>query len=170
MCHLLIQSNKSHLMQNFLRTCAPRREKLMFPRKSSQPLNISELLSDLIPVKYKDLGCPTIACTIRQTEISHALLDLGESINLLSFLVYQQLGLGDLSPTRVTIQLADRSVKVSKGKINDVLSGSGSLFTSLISQFQKHNLCLILGLKLLLSQGDHSLLLSMPSSIVGMGP
>jgi len=29
--------------------------------------------------------------------------------------------LGDLSPTRVTIQLADRSVKVSKGKINDAL-------------------------------------------------
>jgi len=29
--------------------------------------------------------------------------------------------LGDLSPTRVTIQLADRSVKVSKGKTNDVL-------------------------------------------------
>ena len=31
------------------------------------------------------------------------------------------LGLGDLSPTWVTIQLADRSVKVTKGEINDVL-------------------------------------------------
>ena len=40
---------------------------------------------------------------------------------MLPFSVYQQLGLGDLSPTRVTIQLADRSVKVLKGKINDVL-------------------------------------------------
>ena len=29
--------------------------------------------------------------------------------------------MGDLSPTRVTIQLADRSLKVPKGKINDVL-------------------------------------------------
>ena len=56
-----------------------------------------------------------------QAKISRALLDLGASINLLPFLVYQQLGLGDLSPTRVTIQLADRSVKVSKEKINDVL-------------------------------------------------
>ena len=43
--------------------------------------NISELLSGSIPVKYKDPGCPTIACTIGQAEISRALLDLGASIN-----------------------------------------------------------------------------------------
>ena len=35
--------------------------------------------------------------------------------------LYQQPGLGDLSPTRVTIQLAHCSVKVPKGEINDVL-------------------------------------------------
>ena len=33
--------------------------------------------------------------------------------------------MGDLSLTRVTIQLADRSVKVPKGEINDVLIGVG---------------------------------------------
>jgi len=65
--------------------------------------NISELLSGLIPVKYNDSNCPTIACTIGQAEISHALLHLGASINLLPFSVYQQLGFNDLSPTRVTI-------------------------------------------------------------------
>ena len=61
--------------------------------------NISELLSGPIPVKYKDSGCPTIACTIGLAEISRALLDLGASINLLPFSVYQQLGLSDLNPT-----------------------------------------------------------------------
>ena len=35
--------------------------------------NINELMSGLIPVKYKDLGCPTIACMIGQTEINRAL-------------------------------------------------------------------------------------------------
>ena len=40
--------------------------------------NISELLSGPIPVKYKDPGCPTIACTIGQVEISHALLTWGQ--------------------------------------------------------------------------------------------
>jgi len=83
--------------------------------------NSSELLSNQIPVKYKDPGCPTIFCTIGQAEISRALLDLGASINLLSFFVYQQLELGKLSPTQVTIQLADRSIKIPKVEINDVL-------------------------------------------------
>ena len=40
---------------------------------------------------------------------------------MLPFFVYQQLGLEDLRPTRVTIQLADHSVEVPKGKIMDVL-------------------------------------------------
>ena len=69
--------------------------------------NISEILSDPIPVKYKDPECPTISCTIGQTEISRALLDLRASINLLPLLVYEQLGLGELSPTRITIQLSN---------------------------------------------------------------
>ena len=41
--------------------------------------------------------------------------------SILSLSTTDKLGLGDLSPTRVTIELADRSVKVPKGKINDVL-------------------------------------------------
>jgi len=40
---------------------------------------------------------------------------------LLSFTVYQQLEFGKLSPTQVTIQLANRSVKVLKGEVTDVL-------------------------------------------------
>jgi len=91
------------------------------PKKVFLATSISELLSNQIPVKYTDLGCPTLACTIGQAEIGRALLDLGASINLLPFSVYQQLGLGKLSPTQVTIQLADRSIKVPKGEINDVL-------------------------------------------------
>ena len=65
--------------------------------------NISKLLSNQNPVKYKDPDCPTLSCTIGQAEISQALLDLGASINLLPFSVYQQLGLGELSLTQVMI-------------------------------------------------------------------
>jgi len=113
-------SNKSHIMQNFLRICAPRRERLMCQKKVFLGINISELLSGPIPIKYKDPGYPTISCTIAQAEISHTHLDLGASINLLPFSVYQLLGLGGLSPTQVITQLADQSVKVSKREINDV--------------------------------------------------
>ena len=49
------------------------------------------------------------------------MLDLGASVNLLSYSVYEQLGLGELKPTSITLQLADRSVKVPRGVVEDVL-------------------------------------------------
>ena len=105
----------------FIKDMCTKKRKTNVPKKVFLATNISELLSNQIPVKYKDPGCPTISCTIGQTAIKHALLDLGASINLLPFSVYQQLGLGELSPTKVTIQLADRSIKIPKGEITDVL-------------------------------------------------
>ena len=42
-----------------------RYRKTNVPKKVFLATNISELLSGLIPVKYKDPACPTIACTIR---------------------------------------------------------------------------------------------------------
>jgi hypothetical protein len=74
-----------------------------------------------MPLKYKDPGCPTISCMIGLSRIERALLDPGASINLLPYSVYLQLGLGELKPTSMTIQLADRSVKRPRGIIEDVL-------------------------------------------------
>ncbi|XP_043695157.1 uncharacterized protein LOC122645837, partial [Telopea speciosissima] len=91
------------------------------PKKAFLAANISSLISQPVAAKHKDPGSPTISCTIGHTTIDHALLDLGASVNLLPFHVYQQLGLGELKPTKITLQLADRSVKVPKGMIEDVL-------------------------------------------------
>ena len=53
--------------------------------------------------------------------MEHALLDLGASVNLITFSVYQKLGLGELKPTSITLQLANRSVRESRGIVEDVL-------------------------------------------------
>ena len=58
---------------------------------------------------------------IRISQIERVLLDLGASVNLLPCSVYVQLGLGELKPTSMTLQLADRSVKVTRGIVEDVL-------------------------------------------------
>ena len=50
-----------------------------------------------------------------------ALLDLGASVNLLPYSIYKQLGLGKLKPTSITLSLEDRSVKIPRGMIEDVL-------------------------------------------------
>ena len=72
-------------------------------------------------MKYKDLGCPTISVNIGGTFIKKALLDLGANVNLLPYSVYKQLGLGELKPTTITLSLADISIKIPKGTVEDVL-------------------------------------------------
>ncbi|RVW72562.1 hypothetical protein CK203_060056 [Vitis vinifera] len=73
------------------------------------------------PLKYKDPGSPTISVMIGGKVVEKALLDLGASVNLLPYSVYKQLGLGELKPTTITLSLADRSVKIPRGVIEDVL-------------------------------------------------
>ncbi|KAL6334782.1 hypothetical protein AAG906_021546 [Vitis piasezkii] len=82
---------------------------------------VSAIIQSKSPVKYKDPGCPTIAVNIGGTLVEKALLDLGASVNLLPYSVYKQLGLGGLKPTAITLSLADRSVKIPRGVIEDVL-------------------------------------------------
>ena len=48
-------------------------------------------------------------------------MDLGASVNLLPNSVYVELGLGELEPTNITLQLADRGMKIPKGIVKDVL-------------------------------------------------
>ena len=81
-----------------------------------------------MPVKYRDPGCPTVTCTIGSTVIKRALLDLGAGVNLLPYSVYEQLGIGELKPTKVTNQLADRSMKTPRGVVDDVLVKIGKFF------------------------------------------
>ena len=82
---------------------------------------VSAIIQSKTPVKYKDPGSPTISVNIGGTCIDKALLDLGASVNLLPYSVYKQLGLGELKPTNITLSLADRSVKIPKEIVEDVL-------------------------------------------------
>ena len=74
-----------------------------------------------MPIKYKDLGCPSIACKIGDNRAERALLDLGARVNLLLYSVYIQLGLGELKSASITLQLADKSTKKPRGIVEDIL-------------------------------------------------
>ena len=82
---------------------------------------VSAIIQSRNPVKYKDPGSPTISVNIGGNCIDKSLLDLGASVNLMSYSVYKQLGLGELKPTNITLSLADRLVKIPKGIVEDVL-------------------------------------------------
>jgi hypothetical protein len=74
-----------------------------------------------ISQKMKDHGTFTIPCTIGDIYVGRALYDLGASINLMPLSVFKKLGIGDVRPTTITLQLADHSICYPQGKIEDVL-------------------------------------------------
>ena len=90
-------------------------------KKAFLTKQVSAIIQCKTPVKYKDSGCLTISVNIGGTCVEKALLDLGASVNLLPYSMYKQLGLGELKPTSITLSLADRSVKIPKGTVEDVL-------------------------------------------------
>ena len=59
--------------------------------------------------------------TIRNHEFGKALYDSGASINPMPLSVVKILSLGELTPTTLSLQMADRSMTQPKGIIEDVL-------------------------------------------------
>jgi hypothetical protein len=99
----------------FLKDLVTVKRKTNVPKKAFMTEQVSAILQCKLPLKYKDPRCPTITCMIGVSQIERALLDLGASVNLLPYSVYLQFGLGELKPTSMTLQLANRSVKVPRG-------------------------------------------------------
>ncbi|GKC42083.1 zinc finger, CCHC-type containing protein, partial [Tanacetum coccineum] len=78
-----------------------------------------------LPQKEKDLGSSTLPCYINNVFFENALADLGASINVMPLSTYLNLGLGELAHTKLTVELADRTMKHPKGIAENVLAGIG---------------------------------------------
>ncbi|GKB90974.1 hypothetical protein Tco_0963246 [Tanacetum coccineum] len=72
-------------------------------------------INNTIPRKEKDPGSFTLPCFINNTCFDNALVDLGASVSVMPLLSYLNLGLGELAHTKLTVELADRTVKYPKG-------------------------------------------------------
>ena len=105
----------------FLKDLCTIKKGLSIEKKAFLTEQVSAIIQSRNPVKYKDPGSPTISVNIGGNCIDKSLLYLGASVNLLSYSVYKQLGLGELKPTNITLSLVDRSVKIPKGIVEDVL-------------------------------------------------
>ena len=105
----------------FLKDLCTVKRGLGIEKKAFLTEQVSAIIQSKTPVKYKDPGSPTISVNIGGTCIDKALLDLGASVNLLPYSMYKQLGLGELKPTNIILSLVDRSVKIPKGIVEDVL-------------------------------------------------
>ena len=118
---LLDLINQVPAYAKFLKDLCTIKRGLGIEKKAFLTEHVSALIISKYPVKYKDPGSPTIPVNIGGNCINKALLDLGASVNLMPYSVYMQLGLGEFKPTNITLSLADRSVKIPKGIVEDVL-------------------------------------------------
>jgi hypothetical protein len=74
-----------------------------------------------LPEKKKDLGCPTIDCSIRDQHFNNALCDLGASVSVMHATVYHKLDHSALEPTSMCLQLSDQSVRYPLGIAKNIL-------------------------------------------------
>jgi len=67
------------------------------------------------PRKKKDLGCPTIDCSIENQHFNNALCDLEASVSVMPASVYKKLEHTTLEPTSMCLRLGDQSVRHPMG-------------------------------------------------------
>ncbi|GKE60634.1 reverse transcriptase domain-containing protein [Tanacetum coccineum] len=78
------------------------------------------MLLKKLPEKLGDPGKFLIPCDFLGMDVCHALADLGARINLMPLSIWKKLSLPKLTPTRMTLELADRSITRPKGVAEDV--------------------------------------------------
>nr|GEV83302.1 reverse transcriptase domain-containing protein [Tanacetum cinerariifolium] len=92
--------------------------------------NCSAMLLKKLPEKLRDLGKFLIPCDFSGMDVCHALADLGASINLMPLSIWKKLSLPELTPTRMTLELAYRSITRPKGVAEDVFIKVGKFHFS----------------------------------------
>src|SRR5436189_3708871 len=79
------------------------------------------LLRKKVSPKLKDPGSFSIPCKIGRLKFENTLFDLGASVNLLPYSLFKKLNIGEVKPTKITLQLADRSIIHPRGIVEDIL-------------------------------------------------
>ncbi|GKE18348.1 reverse transcriptase domain-containing protein, partial [Tanacetum coccineum] len=90
--------------------------------------NCSAVLLKKLPEKLGDPDKFLIPCDFLELDECLALADLGASINLMPLSVWKQLLLPKLTSTRMTLELANRSVAHPKGVAEDVFVKVGKFY------------------------------------------
>ncbi|GKA71576.1 reverse transcriptase domain-containing protein, partial [Tanacetum coccineum] len=81
----------------------------------------SAIIMNKVPEKLEDPGKFLILCALQELNRTSALADSGDIINLLPHSIYKKLKLEALTPTRMTLELANRSITHSMGIAEDVV-------------------------------------------------
>nr|GEU78012.1 reverse transcriptase domain-containing protein [Tanacetum cinerariifolium] len=105
--------------QKMLKALLSNEEKILELANTPLNENCPAVILKKLPKKLGDPGKFLIPCGFSELKCK-ALADLGASINLMPLLVWKKLGLPELISTRMTLELANRSVCTPAGIARDV--------------------------------------------------
>nr|GEW40347.1 reverse transcriptase domain-containing protein [Tanacetum cinerariifolium] len=105
--------------QKMLKALLSNKKKLQELANTPLNENCSAVIFKKLPEKLRDPGKFLILCGFSELKCK-ALADLGASINLMPLYVWKKVGLPDLIPTRMTLELANRAICTPDGIARDV--------------------------------------------------
>ncbi|XP_016192367.1 uncharacterized protein LOC107633239 [Arachis ipaensis] len=82
---------------------------------------INTLVQKKLPQKLPDPESFLIPCTIGTITFEKALCDFGSSINLMPLSIMKRLGILEVQPAKISLEMADKSLKRAYGMVEDVL-------------------------------------------------
>ncbi|GJT29371.1 reverse transcriptase domain-containing protein [Tanacetum coccineum] len=100
-----------------LKTLIGNKEKLSELARTPLNENCSAVILNKLPKKLGDPGRFLIPCEFTGITTCNALADLGASINLMPYSVWKDLALPELTPTCMTLELADHGDLVDRAKV-----------------------------------------------------
>jgi hypothetical protein len=101
------------------------KEKLFEKSRTQMNENCSAVILKKLPEKLEDPGRFLIPCNFPRMVQCFALADLGASINLMPLSIWKKLSLPELTPTCMTLELADRTTSRPMGIAEDVFVNIG---------------------------------------------
>ncbi|XP_021729781.1 DNA damage-inducible protein 1-like [Chenopodium quinoa] len=112
----------------FLKDLLSNKSRLEESATISLPKEVNAIIQNKLPQKLGDPNSYAIPMKIGDLEAMDAFCDVGASVSLMPYSIAKSLKVGDLKPTRMSLQLADRTVRLPLGILKDVLVQVGRVF------------------------------------------
>ncbi|XP_020215415.1 uncharacterized protein LOC109799279 [Cajanus cajan] len=105
----------------FMKELLTKKRKILKEETMELEAGCSAIIQKSLPQKSRDPGSFTLPVSIGNLSVGKALLDLGANINLMPLSMLKKIGEVEVRPTRMTLQLADRSIKFPHGIVEDMI-------------------------------------------------
>ena len=94
--------------------------KRKIPEAEISTMLVNYSFKDVVPRKLGDPRLPTIPCSIKRNYVKTALCDLGACVSVRPFSLYKRIDLNKLTPTKISLQMVDKSTAIPIGICEDV--------------------------------------------------